>query len=60
LQTALDIGNARALNIVVMGTLSGLLEAPASLWEEVIRKRVPQKLIDLNLNAFRQGRGLIK
>ena len=59
LQTALDLGNARTLNIVVMGALSGLLEPPASLWEGIIKKRVPRKLIDLNLDAFRRGRGLI-
>lgn len=59
LQTALDLGNARTLNIVVMGALSGLLEAPAALWEEIIKKRVPEKLIKLNLEAFRKGRELI-
>jgi indolepyruvate ferredoxin oxidoreductase beta subunit len=57
LQTALDLGNPRALNIVVMGALSGLL--PAAQWEEIIKKRVPEKLIKLNLEAFRKGRGLI-
>jgi len=60
LQTALDLGNARTLNIVVMGALSGLLEPSIEIWEEVIKKRVPQKLIDLNLEAFRKGRGLIQ
>jgi indolepyruvate ferredoxin oxidoreductase beta subunit len=60
LQTALDIGNARTLNIVVMGALSRLLEPSPSLWEEIVRKRVPKKLVDLNLDAFRKGRGLIK
>ncbi len=60
LQTALDLGNARTLNIVVMGALSKLLEPPQSLWEEIVRKRVPKKLVDLNLDAFRKGRGLIE
>lgn len=60
LQTAIDLGNARTLNIVVMGALSRLLETSIDLWEEVIKKRVPQKLIDLNLEAFRKGRGLIQ
>ena len=60
LQAALDLGNARTLNIVVMGALSGLLEAPATMWEEIVKKRVPKKLVDLNLDAFRKGRGLIK
>jgi len=59
LQTALDLGNARTLNIVVMGALSVLLEPPAGLWEGVVRKRVPPKLVDLNLDAFRKGRSLI-
>lgn len=60
LQTALDIGNARALNIVVMGALSRLLEPSPSLWEEIVQRRVPRKLVDLNLDAFRKGRELIK
>ena len=60
LQAALDLGNARTLNSVVMGALSGLLETSIDLWEEVIKKRVPRKLIDLNLEAFRKGRGLIE
>ena len=59
LQTALDLGNARTLNIVVMGALSVLLEPPVELWEGVVRKRVPPKLVDLNLEAFRKGRSLI-
>ena len=59
LKTALDLGNARTLNIVVMGALSSLLEIPASLWEEIVRKRVPEKLVKLNLEAFQRGRELI-
>lgn len=59
LQTALDLGNARTLNIVMMGALSGRLEARGGLWEEIVRKRVPPKLINLNLEAFRKGRDLI-
>jgi indolepyruvate ferredoxin oxidoreductase beta subunit len=60
LQTALDLGNARILNIVVMGALSGLLEPSIEIWEEVIKKRVPEKLIKLNIEAYRKGRALIK
>ena len=60
LQTALELGNARTLNIVVMGALSSLLEPPASLWEEIVRKRVPEKLVKLNLEVFRRGRELIQ
>lgn len=60
LQTALDLGNARILNIVVLGALSALLEAPPALWEKIIQTKVPKKLIGLNLEAFRKGRALIQ
>ena len=60
LQTALDIGNARTLNIVVMGALSKLLDPSQSLWEDIVKKRVPKKLVDLNVEAFRRGRDLIR
>lgn len=59
LQAALDLGNARTLNIVIMGALSRLLDAPATLWEDIIRQRVPARLTDLNIGAFRKGRVLI-
>lgn len=59
LQTALDLGNARVLNIVVMGALSKLLEVEETLWHDCIRKRVPEKVLELNLEAFRRGRALI-
>jgi len=60
LQTALDLGNARILNVVVLGALSALLKAPSALWEEIIQTKVPKKLIHLNLEAFRKGRALIQ
>jgi indolepyruvate ferredoxin oxidoreductase beta subunit len=59
LQTALDLGNARILNIVVMGALSALLKTDPTLWERTVERRVPKKLLALNLEAFRKGRMLI-
>jgi indolepyruvate ferredoxin oxidoreductase, beta subunit len=59
LQTALDLGNARTLNVVVMGALSALLPAGPEVWEESIRSRVPKKFTALNVEAFRRGRALI-
>jgi indolepyruvate ferredoxin oxidoreductase beta subunit len=58
LQTALDLKEARVLNIVMMGALSGLLKNEGKIWEEVVRKRVPKKFLDLNLEAYRRGRAL--
>jgi indolepyruvate ferredoxin oxidoreductase beta subunit len=58
LQTALDLKEARVLNIVMMGALAGLLKSDGKAWEEVVRKRVPKKFLDLNLEAYRRGRAL--
>ena len=58
LQTALDLKEARVLNIVMMGALAGLLKSDGKIWEEVVRKRVPKKFLDLNLEACRRGRAL--
>jgi indolepyruvate ferredoxin oxidoreductase, beta subunit len=59
LQTALNLGEARVLNIVMMGALSGLLKSDGKIWEDVVRNRVPKKLINLNLEAYRRGRALV-
>jgi indolepyruvate ferredoxin oxidoreductase, beta subunit len=59
LQTALDLKEARVLNIVMMGALAGLLKNDGKTWEEGVRKRVPKKFLDLNLEAYRLGRALI-
>ena len=44
LQAALDLGNARTLNIVVMGALSGLLETSCRPVGGVFKKEGPQKI----------------
>ncbi len=59
LQTALDLGEARVLNIVMMGALSGLLESEVKVWEQVVQNRVPKKFLNLNLEAYRRGRALV-
>ena len=59
LQTALELKEARVLNIVMMGALAGLLKGDGKVWEEVVEKRVPKKFLDLNLKAYRRGRALV-
>ena len=59
LQTALDLKEARVLNIVMMGALAGLLKGDGKAWEEGVQRRVPKKFLDLNLEAYRRGRTLI-
>lgn len=60
LQTALELGNSRTLNIVLLGALSKILESKPEMWKEVIHERLPPKLVALNQKAFDNGRLLIK
>jgi len=57
---ALEIGNPRLVNILLLGVVSGSLQFPAELWESVIKERVKKKFVGLNLIAFGRGRELAK
>jgi indolepyruvate ferredoxin oxidoreductase beta subunit len=59
LTLAKKAGTARAVNTVVLGALSALLETPAEVWEEAIVRRVPPKYADVNRKAFNMGREAI-
>jgi indolepyruvate ferredoxin oxidoreductase beta subunit len=52
-------GNARALNVVLMGALSRLLPIPEAAWHTALAKGFPEKLHDSNLAAFQYGRDKI-
>jgi len=56
LQIAQDLGNSPVLNVVLLGTLSGLLPVEPEIWEGVLEERVPAKYKELNRQAFRNGR----
>jgi indolepyruvate ferredoxin oxidoreductase beta subunit len=58
-EKAKELGNVKAVNILLLGALSSLFEISPQLWEEVITKYVPDRFLDLNLRAFQAGRELI-
>ena len=58
-QSALELGEARAFNIVVLGALCTLLKSDSAIWEGVVMDRVPAKFAELNKNAFHKGCALI-
>jgi len=60
LKTALELGNSRTLNIVLLGALSRIVESKPEMWKEVIQERLPPKLVALNQKAFDRGRSLVK
>ncbi len=52
---AQQAGTIKAANVVMLGAVSGALPFRPESWETVIRRVVPQKTVDVNLNAFRLG-----
>jgi indolepyruvate ferredoxin oxidoreductase, beta subunit len=49
-------GNARAVNIALLGVLSSFLDFELSLWDQVIKEAFFAKLVQVNLDAFNLGR----
>ncbi len=54
--TAEEMGNPKILNVVMLGALSMLLPFSPEVWKEVIRRHLPEKILELNLKAFDRGR----
>jgi len=56
------LGNPRLANTALLGALSGRLakfpqgEIDPAVWLEVIERRVPPKYVELNWDAFWEGR----
>jgi len=53
---AAELGNPRASNSVLLGVLSTTLEFPVDDWRDTLARFVPPKTVDVNLQAFEQGR----
>ena len=52
---ALELGNVRTANVLMLGALSRLLDIPAQKWDEALKARIPERFLDLNLKAFARG-----
>lgn len=50
--------NKRSLNVALLGMLSAKLPmVPQSCWEDALKTGLPEKILDVNLQAFSLGRG---
>jgi indolepyruvate ferredoxin oxidoreductase beta subunit len=56
LVTAQRLGNPRLANTVLLGALSTRLDVPPETWLAVIERRVPPRYVELNREAFWEGR----
>jgi indolepyruvate ferredoxin oxidoreductase, beta subunit len=56
LAKAVKAGNAKAVNTVMLGMLSNIMDIDARLWEDALKECVPAKLLDVNMRAFEEGK----
>lgn len=53
--TALELGNAKCMNVVLFGAMTRALGMDDIDWEAIIRRTVPTASLELNLRAYRAG-----
>lgn len=58
-EIALQIGDVRAANVVLLGAISKLFEVSEELWLNTILEHLPPKVHELNRKAFSTGRDRI-
>lgn len=54
-KTAVELGNPKVSNMVLLGALVNILELERKDLEATIRRLFPEKLVDVNLAAFEKG-----
>jgi indolepyruvate ferredoxin oxidoreductase beta subunit len=55
---ASELGNARGVNVILLGVLSMVLKPAESLWIETISDMLPEKIRVKNIEGFKRGRQL--
>lgn len=53
---ASNVGEVRAVNIVMVGVLSTYLPVDKEVYLNVMNERIPERFRDVNIRAFREGR----
>ena len=56
LSLALEAGNAKAVNIVMLGLFSAISEFSASAWDKALKAEIKPEFFELNKKAFLLGR----
>lgn len=55
LSLAEQAGSAKAVNVVLMGVLSGIMGFSEKTWTDALTQCVPQKFLEINAKAFALG-----
>jgi len=54
-QEAIEMGNYRAANVILLGALAAHLDIPRAVWDRTLEERIPPRLLELNRKAFAAG-----
>lgn len=58
-QIAIELGDRRVANAVLLGVLSRFLKISEETWLKVLRERIPERFLAKNLLAFSEGLKLV-
>ena len=58
-QKAEELGNAKVMNIILLGALVKSMSLEDIDWESIIRENIKEKFIDINLQAFKKGMEMV-
>ena len=56
---ATELGNAKVMNIILLGTVIKGMHLEHIDWEQIIRDNVKEKFIDINIRALHEGMALV-
>lgn len=55
-----ELGNAKVMNVILLGSLVKSMNLEKIDWQDIIRKNVKEKFVDLNIKAFHMGMELVE
>ena len=56
LALAIEAGNPKSVNVVLVGLLSSIMDVPDTVWESALEANVKPQFMEINKKAFRLGR----
>lgn len=59
-KSAEELGNVKVMNVILLGSLIKSMNLEGIDWEDIIRKNVKEKFVDLNIKALRIGMELVE
>jgi indolepyruvate ferredoxin oxidoreductase beta subunit len=57
-EEAVKLGNAKVMNIILLGAAIKIMSLENLNWEEIIRKNVKPAFVDVNIKALERGKAL--